>query len=53
MKISGCFRSVEMAGSYCRMRGYIDTCRRHGIGAYTAIKMAMGGQRPHFIAERL
>jgi transposase len=53
MKISGCFKSVEMAASYCRMRGYLDTCRKHGINAYTAIKMAMAGQRPRFIAERL
>jgi transposase len=53
MKISGCFKSLEMAASYCRMRGYIDTCRKHGINAYKAIQMALSGQRPYFIAERL
>jgi hypothetical protein len=53
MKVSGYFKSVEMGISYCRMRGCLDTCRKHGINAYTAIKMAMSGQRPYFIVERL
>jgi hypothetical protein len=33
-KISGGFRLVEMAEAFCRMRGYIESCRKNGIAAY-------------------
>jgi hypothetical protein len=45
MKISGYLKSVEMGISYCMMRGYLDTCRKHGIMVFKAIKTAMDGQR--------
>lgn len=47
-KISGCFRSELGAKIYCRVRGYISTCRKNGYSATEAIKMALAGQTPTF-----
>jgi hypothetical protein len=53
-KISGGFRPVEMAEGFCRIRGYIESSRKNGIGAYQqAIEMAVKGLTPGFIAEWL
>ena len=30
-KISGCFRSLNGAKVFCRIRSYLLTCKRHGI----------------------
>jgi transposase len=53
MKISGCFRSVEMAQGFCKMRGYIVSCKKNGIGALEAIQMLTKGETPQFIREWL
>lgn len=36
-KISGCFRSIEGATIFCRIRSYLDSCRKHGITATDAL----------------
>lgn len=43
-KISGCFRSELGAEMFCRIRGYVSTCRKQGISATDAIKMALAGE---------
>lgn len=50
-KISGCFRSEQGAEIFCRIRGYVSTCRKQGMTATDAIKMALTGVLPDFGAE--
>jgi transposase len=45
-KISGCFRSEQGAQMFCRIRGYVSTCRKQGMSATDAIKMALTGKLP-------
>ena len=37
-KISGCFRSMEGANFFARIRSYINTCRKHKINISEALK---------------
>ncbi len=48
-KISGCFRSMEGAYIFCRVRSYISTCRKHGMPVTTALKMLFKGEMPDFM----
>lgn len=48
-KISGCFRSMTGAHIFARIRGYISTCRKHGIAATPALQMLFQGKMPDFI----
>ncbi len=48
-KISGCFRSLEGAKIFCRIRGYLNTCRKHGIGATEALEILFSGKLPDFV----
>ncbi len=50
-KISGCFRSMEGAYIFCRIRSYISTCRKHGMAVTTALKMLFKGEMPDFMRE--
>jgi len=50
-KISGCFRSMEGAYIFCRVRSYISTCRKHGMAVTTALKMLFRGEMPDFMRE--
>ena len=43
-KISGCFRSVEGAKIFCRVRGYLSTCRKQNISASDAMCRVFGGE---------
>ena len=44
-KISGCFRSIEGAKAFFRIRGYIATARKQGISMYEAL-VALADGRP-------
>jgi len=48
-KISGCFRSMEGARIFCRVRGYLSTCRKHGIAPTEALKLLFSGKLPKFM----
>jgi transposase len=47
-KISGCFRSMNGAQIFCRVRSYLSTCRKHGISATTALSLLFEGKLPDF-----
>ena len=48
-KISGCFRSLEGALIFCRIRAYLITCRKHGVTATEALGTLFKGQLPAFV----
>lgn len=47
-KVSGCFRSMEGARFFCRIRSYLITCRKHGISPTTALDLLFQGKLPDF-----
>lgn len=48
-KISGCFRSEEGANMFCRIRGFLSTCRKHGVTASDALYGLFEGKLPDFV----
>ena len=48
-KISGCFRSVEGAKIFCRVRGYLSTCRKQDVSASQALHLLFEGKLPEFV----
>jgi len=51
-KISGCFRSMEGAKIFCRVRSYLSTCRKHGVTATQALTLLFQGKNPDFMERR-
>ncbi len=47
-KISGCFRSMDGAKIFCRVRGYLSTCRKHGVNSSEALDLLFNGKLPEF-----
>ena len=47
-KISGCFRSMEGAEMFCRIRGYLSTCRKQGMSATQAMTLVFERKLPEF-----
>jgi transposase len=43
-KISGCFRSIEGAYMFCRIRSYLSTCRKNNVGATDALRLLFQGK---------
>lgn len=52
-KISGCFRSMEGAINFCRVRSYLSTCKKNEIPASDALEMLFNGKLPAFVQETL
>lgn len=48
-KISGCFRSIEGAKIFCRVRSYLSTCRKQGIQPTDALRLLFAGKSPLFL----
>jgi transposase len=51
-KISGCFRSWEGANVFCRVRGYLSTCQKHGVSRTEAMTLLFDGKRPDFCNQQ-
>ncbi|NGZ27943.1 MAG: IS66 family transposase [Magnetococcales bacterium] len=49
-KISGCFRSLDGAAIFCRVRSFLSTCRKNGVSANQALKGLFHGKLPDFMA---
>ena len=50
-KISGCFRSMEGARMFCRIRGYLSTCRKNNVSATKALELLFAGKSPAFMSK--
>lgn len=50
-KISGCFRSMEGAQFFCRIRAYLSTCRKHGVAPTEALQTLFSGKLPDFMKK--
>jgi len=48
-KISGCFRSIEGAKVFCRVRSYLVTCRKNGVSPTEALRLLFKGKFPSFV----
>ena len=48
-KISGCFRSMQGAINFCRIRGFLSTCRKNHVNPTDALRMLFEGKLPDFV----
>lgn len=52
-KISGCFRSLEGAKIFCRVRSYLLTAQKHDITATDALKTLFDGKLPEIFINQM
>jgi transposase len=50
-KISGCFRSMEGARIFCRIRSYLLTCQKHNVTMTEALELLFQGKMPAFMID--
>lgn len=48
-KISGCFRSMDGAHIFCRIRSYLSTCRIQGLKSSYALDLLFNGKLAAFL----
>ena len=49
-KISGCFRSMDGALMFCRIRSYLSTCKKNNVQASEALQALFNGELPSFLS---
>ena len=52
-KISGCFRSIDGAHIFCRVRSYLSTCRKQGVKSSHALNLLFNGKLPDFLMPKV
>ncbi len=52
-KISGCFRSMDDAKTFCLIRSYLSTCQKNGVGVGEALECLLRGGWPEFIQTKM
>lgn len=50
-KISGCFRSMNGAVNFCKIRSYISSCRKQQVSASEALSSLFAGELPTIFAQ--
>ena len=50
-KISGCFRSMRGAEIHSRIKSYLSTCLKNGVGSREALEQLYRGKLPDFIIQ--
>lgn len=50
-KISGCFRSLEGAKVFCRIRAFLSTCQKNNVSPTDALRNLFQGKLPNFIHD--
>ena len=51
-KISGCFRTMDGAVNFCKVRSYLSTCAKNGVSATEALELLFNRQMPDFVREQ-
>jgi transposase len=51
LKVSGCFRTLEGAKQYARVKGFCSTAKKHGYSVYQQLVKAIDGQSFLMTAE--
>jgi transposase len=52
-KISGCFRSIDGAKIFCRIRSYLSTSQKNDLTPSQALKILFKGELPDFLITKL
>ena len=50
-KISGCFRSMTGAHIHSRIKSYLSTCIKTGVGSRDALELLFRGELPDFVKQ--